>query len=568
MRHGINDQSAAAPAGFDPLGAGRFSKLPIRVLLVLAVSAMVAACATDNKGSGKRSKEYFSEKKYGVKASPRVANKGKKIRSGGGRYLVGKPYKVAGKWYKPRKVRKYTKTGYASWYGSAFHGRLTANGEVYDMNRLSAAHTTLPLPSYVRVTNLKNKRSVIVRVNDRGPFHGKRVIDLSKRTAELLDFHHHGVAKVKVEYVGDAPLEGHDHAMLMASYRGPGQTTPGGAFPGTMIASNMPKTPAAAEVTTPARTPSGPTPPVMLAQAPVPKPRPFWAATVPTQVAFDPASAFATGQNGVMVASLENPVESPTAEPAGEAQSAATGTYSPNDNAPDANVALAENAADDARRVRTVTYRMPGQDNIAKPQRAAAPVQRAEPVRVASNPINLQPQVRPQPARQVRQAVANDTGLRLRRSSSPVPPAPVGTTPPANVGGPFVPVSADASAAFTAGGLFYARPDRIEAGYQVIARVADDSVPLSTLEARIAAAGQRAVAARADIRLGVFRNPTSIAKLERGLAHLGRIDRRTVTANGEAMTLLSLTEIKAGVSTDEAIAAAERLGAAGAHPVR
>ncbi|MBB4302485.1 rare lipoprotein A (peptidoglycan hydrolase) [Rhodobium orientis] len=523
---------------------------------------MVAACATDNKGSGKRSKEYFSEKKYGVKASPRVAKNGKKIRSGGGRYLVGKPYKVAGKWYKPRKVRKYTKTGYASWYGSAFHGRLTANGEVYDMNRLSAAHTTLPLPSYVRVTNLKNNRSVIVRVNDRGPFHGKRVIDLSKRTADLLDFRHHGVAKVKVDYVGDAPLEGHDHAMLMASYRGPGQTTPGGTFPGTMIASATPKTPAAAEVATPAR----PVPPVMLAQAPVPKPRPFWAATAPTEVAFDPASAFAGGQDGVMVASLENPVASPTPEPAGAAQSAVTGTYSPDDGAaPDATVALAENAADDARRVRTVTYRMPGQDNIAKPQRAAAPVQRAEPVRVASNPINLQPQVRQQP---VRQAVANDTGLRLRRSSAPVPPAPVGTTPPANVGGPYVPISADAGAVFTSGGLFYARPDRIEAGYQVIARVADDSVPLSTLEARIAAAGQRAVAARADIRLGVFRNPESIAKLERGLSHLGRIDRRTVTANGEALTLLSLTEIKAGVSTGAAIAVAERLGAAGAHPVR
>ncbi|MCW2307569.1 septal ring lytic transglycosylase RlpA family protein [Rhodobium gokarnense] len=533
----------------------------MRILLVVAVSAMVAACATDNKGSGKRSKEYFSEKKYGVKASPRVARNGKKIRSGGGRYLVGKPYKVAGKWYKPRKVRKYTKTGYASWYGSAFHGRLTANGEVYDMNRLSAAHTTLPLPSYVRVTNLKNDRSVIVRVNDRGPFHGKRVIDLSKRTADLLDFRHSGVAKVKVEYVGDAPLEGHDHAMLMASYRGPGQTAPGGTFPGTMIASATPKTPAAAEVATPAR----PTPPVMLAQAPVPKPRPFWAATAPVEVAFDPASAFAAG-DGVMVASLETPVTSPTAEPAGAAQSAVTGTYSPDDSRPDAKVALAENAADDARRVRTVTYRMPGQDRVATPQRAAAPVQRSEPVRVASNPINLQPQ---QPARQVRQAVSNDTGLRLRRSSAPVPPAPVGATPPANVGGPFVPVSADASSAvFTAGGLFYARPDRIEAGYQVIASVADGSVPLSTLEARIAAAGQRAVAARADIRLGVFRNPQSIAKLERGLAHLGRIDRRTVTANGEALTLLSLTEIKAGVSTDDAIAAAERLGAAGAHPVR
>ena len=127
---------------------------------------------------------------------------------GGGRYQVGKPYQVKGKWYRPKEDPNYKAVGLASWYGSAFHGRLTANGEVYDMTHLTAAHPTMPLPSYARVTNLKNGSSVMVRVNDRGPFAHSRVIDLSKRAAELLDYQHTGLAKVKVEYVGRAPLDG------------------------------------------------------------------------------------------------------------------------------------------------------------------------------------------------------------------------------------------------------------------------------------------------------------------------------------------------------------------------
>ena len=93
--------------------------------------------------------------------------------------MVGKPYQVAGRWYTPRVDNNYDKTGKASWYGSNFHGRLTANGEIFDQNAMTAAHPTLPLPSYVRVTNLQNRRSVIVRVNDRGPFVADRLIDLS-----------------------------------------------------------------------------------------------------------------------------------------------------------------------------------------------------------------------------------------------------------------------------------------------------------------------------------------------------------------------------------------------------
>jgi rare lipoprotein A len=107
----------------------------------------------------------------------------------------------------------------ASWYGAAFHGRRTANGEVYDMRSLSAAHPTMPLPSYARVTNLENGYSVIVRVNDRGPYHGGRVMDVSSRVADVLDMKAMGTAKVKVDYVGPAPMEGSDDSQLLASLR-------------------------------------------------------------------------------------------------------------------------------------------------------------------------------------------------------------------------------------------------------------------------------------------------------------------------------------------------------------
>ena len=113
----------------------------------------------------------------------------------------------------------YQAVGLASWYGDDFHGRMTANGEVFDLNGISAAHPTLPLPSYVRVTNLSNGRSIIVRINDRGPFHGNRIIDVSRRTADLLGFHASGTAWVRVEYVGRAPIEGSDDRMLVATLR-------------------------------------------------------------------------------------------------------------------------------------------------------------------------------------------------------------------------------------------------------------------------------------------------------------------------------------------------------------
>ena len=119
----------------------------------------------------------------------------------------------------PEEDVNYREEGLASWYGDDFHGRLTANGEVFDMASLTAAHPTLPMPCYARVTNLSNGKSLIVRVNDRGPYHGNRLIDVSNKAAELLEFKGNGVARVRVEYVGRAPLEGSDDRQLMATLR-------------------------------------------------------------------------------------------------------------------------------------------------------------------------------------------------------------------------------------------------------------------------------------------------------------------------------------------------------------
>ena len=171
------------------------------------------ALANCSGGSGR------IDPKYGVSASARVVEPGQEVPKGGGVYRVGKPYMIAGREYVPQEDVNYNATGMASWYGDDFHGRYTANGEIFDMQSLTAAHPTLPLPSYVRVTNLTNHKSVVVRVNDRGPYVGNRLIDVSVRTAKLLGFYGQGLTRVKVEYVGRAPLEGSDDRKLEATLR-------------------------------------------------------------------------------------------------------------------------------------------------------------------------------------------------------------------------------------------------------------------------------------------------------------------------------------------------------------
>ncbi len=172
------------------------------------------------------------------------------IPEGGGRYFVGKPYQVAGRWYTPKVQPGYDKVGEASWYGEAFHARRTSNGEYFDMNDFTAAHPTLPLPSYAKVTNLNNGREIIVRINDRGPFVGTRLIDLSKRSADALGYRNRGKAKVRVQWIANAPLndKGYRHLMMMnaemkdgASIRQLAALSEGKAPSNVMVASAEPE---------------------------------------------------------------------------------------------------------------------------------------------------------------------------------------------------------------------------------------------------------------------------------------------------------------------------------------
>ena len=132
-----------------------------------------------------------------------------------GNFKVGNPYKVEGKTYTPQETYEFTETGIASWYGPGFHGKKTANGERFDRNELTAAHRTLQMPSLVRVTNLENGRSLVVRINDRGPFKRGRVIDVSQRAAEMLDFKGNGTAKVRLDLLADE-----SKALAMAARQG------------------------------------------------------------------------------------------------------------------------------------------------------------------------------------------------------------------------------------------------------------------------------------------------------------------------------------------------------------
>lgn len=170
-------------------------RLVIALLCLGCAAASLAGCGRGGNGE---------------KLGERVIPLGQPVPKGGGTYSLGAAYQVAGVWYRPRENPSYDRVGTASWYGELFQGRRTANGEIYDMNRLSAASPTLPLPVYARVTNLENRRSIIVRVNDRGPYASDRIMDVSRRSAEALGFRERGTARVRVQYLGRAPLNGDD----------------------------------------------------------------------------------------------------------------------------------------------------------------------------------------------------------------------------------------------------------------------------------------------------------------------------------------------------------------------
>jgi rare lipoprotein A len=258
----------------------------LRVAGVTAIALMAANCSSNVRGG--------IDPKYGVAPSPKVVADGQPIPKGGGREMVGQPYTVAGRTYVPDATPRPTE-GLASWYGANFHGRMTANGEVFDRASIAAAHTTMPLPSYARVTNLQNGHSMIVRVNDRGPFHGNRVIDVSERAAMALGFKQQGTARVRVEYVGRASTNGSDDRILMASLRTDGHPASLTNTPATMIAHAAPQPnaprqaialrsyePDSQAYQAPARAPQpSAMPSAVASNVPLPPERPFDLGTIP-----------------------------------------------------------------------------------------------------------------------------------------------------------------------------------------------------------------------------------------------------------------------------------------------
>jgi rare lipoprotein A len=269
----------------------------------VVLAGLFAANCAGNQTAGRRSKEIgaFPQAKYGT-ASPRVVAEGEAVPKGGGRQLVGKAYSVAGKRYVPfEKPTGYSQVGTASWYGEAFHGRRTANGEIYDRYSVSAAHPTMPLPAYARVTNLMNSRSIIVRVNDRGPFHGGRMMDLSQATADALAFRHLGTARIKMEYLGQASLAGSDDKLLIATLRTDGSPAPiPGTSARTMVASTEPVT------TTRTRSVDLDTPPAA-------EPEP--AAPPPVVQAYAPSQPRTITPSAPVVATLASAVSTPVEGP-------------------------------------------------------------------------------------------------------------------------------------------------------------------------------------------------------------------------------------------------------------
>ena len=266
---------------------------------LIALALALANCSSAGGISGKN-----------TNYSARVVTEGEPVPKGGGTYKIGNPYNLNGKTYYPAHDPNYRAEGIASWYGRDFHGRLTANGEVYDMNALSAAHPTMPLPSYARVTNLENGRSMVVRVNDRGPYARNRIIDLSIGTAKALDTYGKGLARVRVEYVGRAALAGSDDRRLMATLR---QGSPAPAPSQVRVARSTPFGSNSDAMPVPAERPytlgSPPTPSRQQARAvrtetvaAAPSPRSVLRSPTPETAAeptFTPADAVSSGHNAL-----------------------------------------------------------------------------------------------------------------------------------------------------------------------------------------------------------------------------------------------------------------------------
>ena len=169
----------------------------MRKIILVGIFGLLGACTTAELAIDLAKKRVNEKEAAEVGQNAVMANP---------HYKVGNPYQIEGIWYYPERDLTYDKTGIASWYGDEFGGRLTANGEIFDPALVSAAHKTLPMPSVVRVTNLDNGKSLVVRINDRGPYVSGRIIDMSREAARLLGFKDNGIARVRVKLLVEQTL--------------------------------------------------------------------------------------------------------------------------------------------------------------------------------------------------------------------------------------------------------------------------------------------------------------------------------------------------------------------------
>ncbi len=292
----------------------------IKTCLLVAASVVLASCAETELVTNTAKEIKQAAKPAETKAQPV--------------YKIGKPYQVDGVWYYPSEDYEYSGTGIASWYGPEFDGKATANGEIFDMNEVTAAHKTLPLPSVVRVTNLENGRSLLVRINERGPFVNGRIIDLSRRSAQLLGYEAAGTAKVRVEIEADQSRQ-----LAAALPRDPGEAVPGPA----VVAA--PRAPVEAQELGAQASPAAPKPAQSAAATQSPaaaKPAPAAPASqTPAPVTQTPPLAPASGKpppNGGATAAMAKPVKPPPpvvtqASPGPTNMYIQAGAYSQFDNA-------------------------------------------------------------------------------------------------------------------------------------------------------------------------------------------------------------------------------------------
>lgn len=257
----------------------------------VCVLLSVAACGTRGAHSPSRGGDSVTDGGGRPGSTSRASGR---ERSG---YKVGNPYQIDGTWYYPRESFDLVETGIASWYGPNFHGKRTANGEIYDQEALTAAHRTLQMPSIVRVTNLENGRQIVVRVNDRGPYSRGRVIDMTRQGAALLGYHNKGTAKVRIEVLRDESVQVAELARNGATAQDQERIVLASAVPGPLLTPSRPPEPVVASpppVATPVPVVTVPMPPPPPAAAPLP---PVTSVPVSRTAIFVQAGAFSQREN-------------------------------------------------------------------------------------------------------------------------------------------------------------------------------------------------------------------------------------------------------------------------------